>query len=509
MQTSPRAPTHLPKKPTIGRTLLVTATILSTLAVGCSEKQGAQKAGAEEASGATDYEKGPHGGRLLRDGKFAVEVTIYERGVPPQFRIYAFEADKPVAPKDFNASIELTRHGNRIEQIEFKPDEDYLVGDKIVEEPHSFDVKVSVERGGKKRPFGYSQREGRVTLTEDAVRTSAISLEKAGPVTMRSVLELPGEIELNGDKVTHVVPRVAGVLREIKKNQGDDVRKGEVLAVLDSRELAEAKREFLETAHEVSFASRAFEREEGLWKKNISSEATYLQAEREFHEARIKHRSARQQLQALGITGDALKTLLEKEDSSFTRYELRAPIDGVLIEKSGAVGQAVKEDEDLFTIADLSTVWVSVTVYAKDLNAVRVGQDVTVKATQLGIEAAGKIVYLGSLVGGETRSAKARVVLPDPDRKWRAGMFVSASVVQNEALVPVVVKREGIQKFRDWDVVFVRFGDEFEARPLELGRADGDWVEVVSGLKAGEEYATANSFILKADVGKAGASHDH
>jgi cobalt-zinc-cadmium efflux system membrane fusion protein len=135
--------------------------------------------------------------------------------------------------------------------------------------------------------------------------------------------------------------------------------------------------------------------------------------------------------------------------------------------------------------------------------------EVTVRSDALGTEVEGKIVYVGSLVGGEARSAVARVVLPDPGRRWRPGLFVTAVVVQEEVTVPVAVKREGLQKFRDWDVVFVRVGNLFEARPLELGRKDGEWVEVLSGLDSGEKYASANSFILKADVGKAGASHDH
>ena len=150
-----------------------------------------------------------------------------------------------------------------------------------------------------------------------------------------------------------------------------------------------------------------------------------------------------------------------------------------------------------------------VTVYAKDLNVVRAGQDVTVRSDELGIESPGRIVYVGSLVGESTRAAQARVVLPDPEGRWRPGLFVTVEVVEEEVSVPVAVKRDGLQTFRDWDVVFVRVGDLFEARPLELGRKDGEWVEVVSGLDAGERYAAANSFILKADVGKSGASHDH
>ncbi|HEY6553149.1 MAG TPA: efflux RND transporter periplasmic adaptor subunit [Vicinamibacteria bacterium] len=475
--------------------------------VGCGGKPPAAEAEGEPA--AKDYERGPHGGRLLQDGAFQAEVTIYERGVPPQFRVYLYSQGKPLPPAEAKLRIDLRRLGGRIDSIGFKPEGDYLVGDNIVEEPHSFDVVVDVERGGVKHAWKYSQAEGRVQLSDDAVRTSAIEVETAGPVEMRTSLELPGEIALNGDKVTHIVPRTAGVVREVRKNQGDTVRKGEVIAVIDSRELAEAKRHFIDAAFQLEFARKAFEREQRLFKEGISAEASYLSGERAHHEAGLKLRSARQQLEALGIGGPDLEALLDDPESDLTRYELRAPFDGVVIEKAVAAGQAVTEHEDLFRVADLSTVWVNVTVYAKDLNAVRVGQEVTVKSDALGAEARGKIVFVGSLVGGEARSAMARVVLPDPERRWRSGLFVTARVVQEVATVPVAVKREGLQKFRDWDVVFVRVGDHFEARPLELGRKDGDWVEVRAGLRAGEKYASANSFILKADVGKAGASHDH
>jgi cobalt-zinc-cadmium efflux system membrane fusion protein len=476
---------------------------------GCSERTRVGKAEGEEAAAAKDYEKGPHGGRLLSDGRLQAEITIYERGVPPQFRVYAYADGRPLPPAEVTLRIDLHRLGGRTDSIGFKPEQDYLVGDKVVEEPHSFDVNVAAERRGTKHAWKYSQTEGRVELSEEAVRTSAIRIETAGPARMRTVLELPGEIALNGDKVTHIVPRMSGVVREIRKNQGDAVTKGEVIAVIDSRDLAEAKRHFIETAQELDFARKAFEREERLWKKNISSEADYLAQERAYHEAGLKHRSARQQLEALGIGSAALQTLLDEPDSILTLYEVRAPFDGMVIEKKVATGQAVTDDEDLFTVADLSTVWVNVTVYAKDLNAVKVGQEVTVRSDALGTEVRGKIVYLGSLIGGEARSAVARVVLPDPGRRWRPGLFVTAIVVQEEVTVPIAVKREGLQKFRDWDVVFVRVGDLFEARPLELGRKDGEWVEVLSGLNSGEKYASANSFILKADVGKAGASHDH
>lgn len=494
------------------RTLRGTVAGLALLAAACGGGAPAPTHGpaAEgEAPAAASYEKGPKGGRLFGTGDFKAEVTIYERGVPPQFRVYLYEKGKPLPPTSGKVRIDLHRFGNRLDKFAFSPEGDYLVGNHVVEEPHSFDAVVSAEYGGKREEWKYSQREGRVQLSEDAVRTSAIQVETAGPLEMKTLIELPGEIALNGDRVTHVVARMPGVLREIRKNQGDSVARGEVIAVVDSREFAEAKEEVFKTAHELEFARKALEREERLFKKNISSQASYQAQERAHREAELKHRSARQQLESLGVAAGAIDALLEKPSGNLTRYELRAPFDGVLIEKKVANGQAVTADEDLFTLADLSTVWVNVTVYAKDLNAVRVGQEVTIKSDALRAEVKGRILYIGSLVGGEARAATARVVLADPERRWRPGLFVSALVVQEEVTVPVAVKRDGLQKFRDWDVVFVRYGDEFEARPLELGRTEGDWVEVRSGLQAGEKYASTNSFILKADVGKAGASHDH
>jgi len=128
-----------------------------------------------------DYEKGPHGGRLLSEGDFQVEITIYERGVPPQFRVYAFDRGKAVNPDEVKLTIELHRLGGRVEVINFRREGEYLCGDKIIEEPHSFDVKVLAERKGKTYRWEYSQVEGRVELSPEAVQSTGILVETAGP----------------------------------------------------------------------------------------------------------------------------------------------------------------------------------------------------------------------------------------------------------------------------------------------------------------------------------------
>jgi cobalt-zinc-cadmium efflux system membrane fusion protein len=477
----------------------------------------------ESPSASEEVVKGPHRGRLLGQDDFQVEVTIYETGVPPQFRVYPFEKGKPVDPGEVTVNIALHRFGGRVDEIRFKKEGDYLRGDKIVEELHSFDVKVAAERKGQSYQWEYSQREGRVDMAAETVKSSGIEIATAGPMQMKTVMELPGEIHLNKNKAAHIVPRLPGVITEIRKNLGDRVRKGEVIAVLDSRELAEVKGEYIESVHRMEFAQASFIREEGLWKKRISPEQDYLTSRHALEEAEIARQVTEQKLVALGVSKDELAQLaIEPEGpviagqvrapfvpKTLTRYELRAPLDGTLIEKRVTVGEAIQADADIFTIADLSTVWGEITVYAKDLRAVRLGQKVTVKSKDLEREATGSVSFIGALIGEETRTASAHVDIPNPNGFWLPGLFVTVELVAEEVPVPVAVATDAIQTFRDWNVVYVQYGDQFEARPVEMGRTDGEWVEVTSGLSGGEKYAAHNSFVLKADLGKSGATHDH
>ncbi|MCF6155082.1 MAG: efflux RND transporter periplasmic adaptor subunit [Candidatus Brocadia sp.] len=453
--------------------------------------------------------KGSHGGRLLSEGDFQVEITIYERGVPPQFRVYVFDRGEAVNPDEVKLIIELHRLGGRVDVINFRTEGGYLCGDKVVEEPHSFDVKVLADWKGKTYRWEYSQVEGRIELSPDAVQNAGIGIETAGPAQIKTVLELPGEIELNADKVVHVVPRVSGVVTEVYKNLGDTVKHGEVITVLDSREVAELKSEYMASVKRVELARATFERKVRLWKQKISSEKDYLASRQALAEEEINLQTATQKLLALGFSQTDLDRIPEMTGRGLTRYELKAQFDGIVIKKEVAVGEAIKEDADIFAIADLCTVWVGVTVYAKDLNVVKVGQNVTVRSKILGLEANGTLTYLGPLVGEQTRTARGRVVVQNPEGQWRPGLFVTVEVVQEEISVPVAVSVNAIQTFRDWSVVFVQYGDLFEVRLLELGRNDGRWVEVLHGLSPGEKYASRNSFILKAELGKSGATHEH
>ena len=227
-------------------------------------------------------------------------------------------------------------------------------------------------------------------------------------------------------------------------------------------------------------------------------------AEELWNEAQIAAELATTKLRALGVKPDTnyLKT-------DYSRYEIRAPISGIIIAKAIALGEALKEDREIYTIADVSTVWTSVTVYPKDLNVIRIGQKVTVQATASDIHSDGVVTYISTLIGGQTRTATARVELGNQTGLWRPGMFVNAELVAEEIRVPAAVALSSLQTMKDQPVVFGRYGDYFELRPLELGRSDDVMVEVLKGIRPGEQYAAGNSFAIKAELGKSGASHEH
>lgn len=394
-----------------------------------------QAGGEERAAGARHgeeaVERGPHGGRLLTDRGFAAEVTIFERGTPPHFRLYFYDRGEPVDPTTVDATVTLRRLGGRVETFRFVPQGEFLAGDPAVAEPHSFEVAVEATRKGEPpHRWTYGSYEARVELTAEAAAGSGIEVATAGPAKLETRLRLNGLIAPNEDRLAHVLPRFAGIVKEARKRVGDRVEKGEVVAVVQSNQ-------------------------------------------------------------------------------SLEPYDVRSEIAGTVIQKHVTPGEFVSEGDDLFTVADLGTVWVDLNVYRQDFARLAVGQPVLLDPGEGIAKAEARLAYISPFGAPNTQTMLARVVLPNPNGDWRPGLFVTAEVLVDQATVPLAVRASAIQTLRDWSVVFVQEGDVYEAQPVEVGRRDGEWVEVLSGLKPGQRYAARGSFVLKADVGKAGASHDH
>lgn len=447
---------------------------------------------------------GFRGGKLFIDGDFSVEMTIFEKGVPPQFRIYLYDKGKLLPPTAATVAITLSRLGASAQLFKFTPEADYLLGDQIVEEPHSFDIAIAAERNGRLMRWSYRQVEGRVEIPDAMLKSMGIEVLMAGPAVIKPKLKLPGEVIFNEHNIVRVVPRVPGMVTTVYGHHGQQVKKGEVLAVVESPMLADLRSQYFVAKKRITLARTTYEREKQLWEEKISAKQEFLLAQELWNEAEIALELASVKLRALGVQPESnhLKTNL-------THYEIRAPISGIIIAKAIVLGEALKEDREIYTIADVSTVWTAVTVYPKDLNVIRMDQKVVVKATAFDVTGEGAITFISTLIGGQTRTATARVELDNTAGQWRPGMFVNAELVAEEIQVPVAVSVDAIQTLRDWSVVFGRYDPYFEVRPLELGRSDGEMVEVLKGLSHGEQYAGGNSFALKAELGKAGASHDH
>ncbi|MBI4966278.1 MAG: efflux RND transporter periplasmic adaptor subunit [Desulfomonile tiedjei] len=506
------------RKELIGILAVVFAGLLMAVALSFSAKKASRSGhdhgdghdhGAHGSEHAGHAHEGPNGGKILKEGNLQLEVLVHEKGTAPHFRVFCTNDQKRLDPKEVKVSIELRRLGDRVSVFELVPDKDFLFSREEVEEPHSFEVKVFAERAGEKFEWEYWKIEDRLELTPQLATKVGLETDTAGPGKIRSVKEMPGEIVFNADRITHIVPRVPGVVHQVLKNLGDTVHPGEVIAVIDSRELGEAKSKYLVALERQKLARYNFERAQRLWDKETIPEKEFLTAQKNYLEEKIEQNAAARKLMTMGLSDSEVESLSSSSLKDLTHFTLRAPLEGVVVRKHLSPGEWVKEDAEIYMIADLSTVWVEITVYAKDLDTVRLGQRATVKYDSSGLEASGTVSYLGPVVGEETRTAKGRVVVPNPDQKWRPGMFVKVAVESEEVSAPVVVLTDAIQSHRNLSGVFVKYEDEYEFRPLVLGRSDNRFTEVIKGLSPGEAYVSRNGFILKAELGKAGMSHQH
>ncbi len=373
--------------------------------------------------------KGPHGGRLLMDGDFAVEITIFEAGIPPEFHVYAYEHKRPLSPDRVDLSIELQRLSGQVDRIGFMPQRDYLRGNDTVVEPHSFDVNIMATFDGQQHRWSYDNYEGRTEIPEAMAREAGIKTEIAGPITINETLTLTGRVQADPNRLSRVRARFPGVIHSIRRDLGDLVKAGDTLASVQSNE-------------------------------------------------------------------------------SLQTYSVRAPIAGYIVKRDIQVGEATG-DEPMFIIADVSNMWVELDVFSSDLASIKVGQSVEIETLDNTYRTSGVIDWISPLAAHASQSVRARVQVPNPEGVLRAGQFVRGRVTVAEHHVPLAVKQSALQRFRDFQVVFARFGETYEVRMLELGRRNSDWAEVTGGLEPGTEYVTENSYLIKADIEKSGASHDH
>lgn len=226
---------HSTRRSAAPRIALITLLVFTLMGSACSEADEHAHEHAQVGE-ADDFERGPHQGRLLRDGDFALELKIVEQGVPPEFHVWPYRGERALPPAQANVSVELTRLGGTVDRFAFAPREDYLLGQGEVREPHSFSVKVEANEGGRTHRWAFDSFEGRTTIAAKIAQDAGVVSEIAGPASIASSLTLSGRIVPNAEHVRSVSARFPGPIREIAKSIGDSVNKGDRLATVESND---------------------------------------------------------------------------------------------------------------------------------------------------------------------------------------------------------------------------------------------------------------------------------
>ena len=353
--------------------------------------------------------------------------------------------------------------------------------------------------------------EGVIKMPPERIAAAKIELAPVDKGVLSRLLSAPGTVTPDANRIARVAAKVVGTVAELNKQLGDPVAKGEVVAVLESREVAEAKSDYVSAQVNFDLQKTLFEREQSLFQKSITAEQQFLRARTTFTEAQLRADLARQKLSALGV-GEKEVAGLSRQTLALQRYELRAPLAGRVVERKVDLGAPVGgegQEKEIYVIADLSTVWIDLAIPTVDLAQIKEGQPISISAGSDGKALAGKIVFISPMLNPETRSARVIAAVDNKDLTWRPGSYVTAQVTTEEQPVDLRVPRKALQTIAGEQVVFVRTPEGFEKREVVLGKGDDQAVEIVFGLDPGETIAVGNSFVLKAELGKAEAEHAH
>jgi cobalt-zinc-cadmium efflux system membrane fusion protein len=443
------------------------------------------------------HQVGPNGGVLFNQGKFSAELLI-PGGSP--MKLFLSQDGKALAPNaSTQATLEFKQPSSPIPTVvRFEAKSNVFASTSGIGEPHFFEARLNIVQAGKSYSFDFAKDEGLIKLSENQIKAAGIQLTESAAGNMTSTISLPGEIRFDEDRTAHVVPRTNGIVEKVHVELGQAVKKGQLLAVIASQQISDQRSELAAAQRRLELARTTFTRERQLWQEKISAEQDYLQARQLLQEAEIAVSNARQKMGAFGdnvaLTGG-------------NSYELRAPFDGIVVEKHLVLGESVSETSNAFTISDLNRVWATFSVSPSDLGRVQVGKPVTISASALNAEVQGTVSYIGSLLGEQTRSATARATLENPSGAWRPGLFVSVVVATDSRRSNVTVPAQAVQTIEEKPTVFVQVEGGFVPVPVVTGTSSGDSVEIIQGLAAGTTIAAQGSFILKSELGKSAADH--
>lgn len=349
-----------------------------------------------------------------------------------------------------------------------------------------------------------------VKLTAEQLKLFDIQTIVLSKNNFRHRLTFPGQIALNENKITHVVASVPGTVKEIFKSLGEGVKSGEALATLQSRDMAEAKSSYISTYKNLTLKRDLFERDEKLWKQKVKPEIQFIQTRNIYENAKIDLEQAKQKLLALNMTEEQIKNLSQQTEP-LNIYTIYSPIEGKIIERHITLGEVISNDKQIFVLANLDTVWINLAIPSEDLSKIKKDQEVSIFTHQGKNIFSGKIMYVGPVINEESRTGRAIIQLENREHELHPGDFIKAQVIvsQNSALLSL--PNSAVQRIEGKSVVFIKSKDNiFEAKTISIKGSDkGEFIEIIEGLKEGDEIVIKNTFLLKAELGKSEAEHSH
>lgn len=393
------------------------------------------------------------------------------------------------------------------------------------EEPHAGESGENHSGEGHEGEGVSRLVEGKLVLSADELEEAGISTEPVVKGSVAVTLRVTGEVQTAENRVAHVTPRIPGTLRDIYKNLGDAVTAGTVLATVQSVELGEAKAAYVASIAERTLAERNFDRWKQLFEKGLKTQNELWSAENDLTRARLRRDAAANKLRAMGVTPSEVEALGKGEDVEITNYyPLQSPIAGEILDRHATLGESVEVKDQVYLIADISEVWVLAAVYEKDLGLVRTGMVGRVKSPAFSGEFKGQVTYVAQKVDEKTRTVTLRLTVGNGPGgaagerfALRPGMFVTVDLETSRKDGVPVLPGSALQEVGGRTVVFVRSDPPqgaaaaFEKRPVSLGIRHGTIVEVVDGVRLGEEVVTQNGYLLKSEFERSqiGEGHAH
>lgn len=348
-------------------------------------------------------------------------------------------------------------------------------------------------------------------LKPEEMQTAGIKVETLAEQEVSEQVTLTATIRPNEDRIAHVAPRVAGRIVKVNANLGDPVRAGQTLAVLDSLDVGEAHSAYLQAVTQHAVANADFERAEKLHADQIIAQKDHLRAHAEYEKSKAALRAAEDKLRMLGVNPAPAA-----DGKAVSTFPLTTPFAGTVIEKHAILGELAQPDKQLFTVADLSNLWIEANLFEKDLARVKVGSDATVTVAAYPDEVfRGKLTYIAAVVDKETRTVQARVEVANLDGRLKPEMFATAAISTTGTggkaarAKALVLPDEAVVLMQGQPTVFIEAHGGFEPRAIEAGEKLRGRVVVKNGLSAGDKVVTAGTYALKARVLKSQIGDEH